>query len=49
MFIIVDFVVFEVDIDLEKVDEIFKSWVNYVIRGLDNYIDRLEKIEILLN
>ncbi|CAL59010.1 Conserved hypothetical protein, predictedlipoprotein [Mycoplasmopsis agalactiae PG2] len=47
--ITVDFAVFEVDIDLEKADETFKSWVNYAIRGLDNYIDRLEKTEILPN
>ncbi len=47
--ITVDFAVFEVDVDLEKADETFKNWINDAIKGLDSYIDRLDKTNYLPN
>nr|WP_307921361.1 hypothetical protein [Mycoplasmopsis bovis] len=47
--ITVDFAVFEVDVDLEKADETFKSWINDAIKGLDGYINRLNETNYLPN
>lgn len=47
--VMVDFAVFEVDVDLSSAPEELKQWVNNAIKGLDNYIDRLKKTEILPN
>lgn len=47
--VMVDFAVFEVDVDLSSAPEELKQWVNNAIKGLDSYIDRLEKTDILPN
>lgn len=47
--VMVDFAVFEVDVDLSSADEELKQWVNDAIKGLDSYIDRLQKTDILPN
>lgn len=45
----VDFAVFEFDIDLDLVDYNLKSWISNAISGLDNYLDRLNKAPLLPN
>nr|VZR98233.1 hypothetical protein MF5295_00684 [Mycoplasma feriruminatoris] len=47
--VMVDFGVFEVDIDLNKADYTLKKWVESAIRGLDSYLARIDKAEILPN
>ncbi|WP_434325296.1 MIP family Ig-specific serine endopeptidase [Mycoplasma capricolum] len=47
--IMVDFGVFEVDIDLDKADKTLKLWVENAVSGLDRYLLRLSKTEILPN
>ncbi|WP_434336414.1 MIP family Ig-specific serine endopeptidase [Mycoplasma capricolum] len=47
--IMIDFAVFEFDVDLDLVDYNLKSWISNAISGLDNYLDRLNKAPILPN
>ncbi|MBZ4218282.1 MIP family Ig-specific serine endopeptidase [Mycoplasma tauri] len=45
----VDFGVFEIDVDLDKADETLKKWLSDAINGLDRYLDRLNKTKELPN
>lgn len=47
--IMVDFAVFEIDVDLSKTDDTLKSWINDAIKGLDNYLERLKNTNNLPN
>ncbi|QVK05423.1 MIP family Ig-specific serine endopeptidase [Mycoplasma mycoides] len=47
--IMVDFAVFEIDVDLSKTDDTLKSWINDAIKGLDNYLKRLKNTNNLPN
>ncbi|MDP4040470.1 MIP family Ig-specific serine endopeptidase [Mycoplasma mycoides] len=47
--IMVDFAVFEIDVDLNKTDDTLKSWINDAIKGLDNYLERLKNTNNLPN
>ncbi|CBW53994.1 Hypothetical protein, predicted Prolipoprotein [Mycoplasma mycoides subsp. capri LC str. 95010] len=47
--IMVDFAVFEIDIDLNKTDDTLKSWINDAIKGLDKYLERLKNTNNLPN
>ncbi|WFQ90371.1 MIP family Ig-specific serine endopeptidase [Mycoplasma feriruminatoris] len=47
--IMVDFGVFEVDIDLSKADSTLKSWIESAINGLDRYLARIAKTDNLPN
>ncbi|PZV99902.1 MIP family Ig-specific serine endopeptidase [Metamycoplasma auris] len=45
----VDFGVFEVDIDLDKANEELKKWIIEAIEGLNSYLKRIADTEILPN
>ncbi len=45
----VDFGIFEIDVDLDKADETLKQWVKEAIDGVDNYLSRLSKTAALPN
>ncbi|QVJ97433.1 MIP family Ig-specific serine endopeptidase [Mycoplasma mycoides] len=47
--IMVDFAVFEIDVDLNKTDDTLKSWINDAIKGLDKYLERLKNTNNLPN
>ncbi|WP_258177031.1 MIP family Ig-specific serine endopeptidase [Mycoplasma mycoides] len=47
--IMVDFAVFEIDVDLNKTDNTLKSWINDAIKGLDKYLERLKNTNNLPN
>ncbi|QQY78457.1 DUF31 family protein [Mycoplasma mycoides subsp. capri] len=47
--IMIDFAVFEIDIDLNKTDNTLKSWINDAIKGLDKYLERLKNTNNLPN
>ncbi|WP_434343758.1 DUF31 family protein [Mycoplasma sp. 06067-C1-B144P-99-0482-3] len=47
--IMVDFAVFEIDIDLSKADHTLKLWIENAVDGLNRYLKRLEKTDNLPN
>ncbi|QVK08736.1 MIP family Ig-specific serine endopeptidase [Mycoplasma mycoides] len=47
--IMVDFAVFEIDIDLSKADHTLKLWVENAVDGLNRYLKRLENTDNLPN